>query len=696
MSGRAYRERNRARTRAEQLLSVISSYEDRNLAFQPRADSLPVHHARQRQENVDPVDIEDSYATPSVASSLKAKMNSLGWILPICPTITNYSWSLFIFDIRAAASIAFVLIPQAIAFSSLAGVTPIRALVSAIFPLFVYAIFGASRQLSVGPEALSSFLVGLAVAQEIEEHGGDPNELATLLGLLVGIFAIVLAVIRAGFIDNIMSGYILTGFVLGVANLIMIEQVPGMFGLKVEHSDEKHSTFQTAVKTFSALGKNLNVNAAILGVGCLLFLMMFKLVKHKFGHKHPWVSQVPEILILVLLTTIMSVLMDFEKMKIPTLGLFDNTLPSPALPRISEFNQITRLLPNIVIIAIVGFIESQTVTRSFGLKNGYFPSGDRELFALGSSNVVGSFFGAYVTFGSLPRSRILASSGGRTTLAGAMAATIVLILTTTLGGVLRFLPKPTLAAIVMNAAINLIEYEEIGFLFKMRDPMEIFMFLATWALTIFVSIDDSIVFCLAMSALFILRKTTTIKLGLLGRHVYSVNQNGQSITKSTFADVEEYPEAQLIPGVLALSIHSASLEFYNAARLRRRIDILMELERQSLDDDDVSSGTGSDSILKTAKRSSAFFINSTHDYTRTSLLIMLDFARCGTMDSNAAHVLKKIAKNFGKQNAKIMFAGVNPQIMEILKRSGVVQQVGDGNFFRTMDDAYLSRFGNNQ
>lgn len=222
MGSRAFRERVKIKSRAEELLDVISSYEDRHLKFQPRTESLP-NHKRKGE-----VEIEETYSS---TPSMRETVLGLGWLFPILPTIMTYNISLLIADFRAAASIAFVLIPQAIAFASLAGVSPIRALVSAIFPLFIYAIFGASRQLSVGPEALSSVLVGLAVAQEIEENGGNPDQLATLLGLLVGVFSLILAVIKAGFIDNIMSGYILTGFVLGVANLIMVEQLPGMFGI---------------------------------------------------------------------------------------------------------------------------------------------------------------------------------------------------------------------------------------------------------------------------------------------------------------------------------------------------------------------------------------------------------------------------------------------------------------------------------
>ena len=187
--------------------------------------------------------------------------------------------------------------------------------------------------------------MGLAVSKEIEEFGGDPNKLAALLGMIVGAFAILLAVIRAGFIDNIMSGYLLTGFVLGVANLIMVEQLPGMFGLVLPASEEKRSTFKTATRTFSAFG-TVKPNAAILGVMCLLFLLSFKFIKKRYGHSNQWVSQIPEILVLVLLSTIFSIALDFKKNGIPTLGAFDNTLPSPDLPLPSSFEQIFRLLPN--------------------------------------------------------------------------------------------------------------------------------------------------------------------------------------------------------------------------------------------------------------------------------------------------------------------------------------------------------------
>jgi high affinity sulfate transporter 1 len=604
--------------------------------------------------------MEDNVQVPTytMEETKRTALSSLNWLFPCISQIKDYNKETFIFDIRSALTVAFVLIPQAIAFSSLAHVEPIRALVSAVFPLIAYSLLGASRQLSVGPEALSSVLVGVTVLKEIEEHGGNPNDIATVLGFLVGIFCVLMAGLRAGFIDNILSGFLLCGFVLGVANLIMIEQMPGMFGLKFEKGEEV-STFNLMVITFRAFA-NMNVPAAILGCCCLAFLLGFKFFKKFVGPKIPWVKQVPEILVLVLVTTSLSVALDFTAMGIPTLGVFNNSLPTPGFPKVNP-EMIMRMLPSIVLITIVGFIESQTVTRAFGLKNGYYPSGDREFFALGSANVFGSFFGSYVTFGSLPRSRIQATSGGKTTLVGAMAAIIVLTLATTLGSVLKFLPKPAMAAIVMNAAINLIEYDEIGFLFSMQNVFEIFLFLITWAMTFFISIDQGIVLCVGLSALLILKKTTMVNLSLLGKISY--NSASGSVTK--FVDVQEYPEAQLMDGLLAISIQN-TLEFYNAGRLRRRIEMLLDMETEMLKNNKRSSTSSFDDLKK--KRNTALFVNANFKISDHFLTILLDFTRCEHVDTAATHTLHTIIKNLQKEKARVILSGVKAEIYPILEK----------------------------
>ena len=626
-------------------------------------------------------------------------LEKLKEFMPIINVVQTYTKDLFIADIKSGATIAFVLIPQAIAFSTLAGVTPMRALVSAIFPLLFYALFGGSRQLSVGtlfiscawidvrclgPEALSSVLVGLAVVAEVEESGGDPNDIATVLGFIVGLFAIFLSLIRCGFIDNLLSGYVLTGFVTGVANLIIVEQMPAMFGLTFKR-EEGVSTAQTFANTISAM-KTAHPATAIFGVSCLGFLIGMKFFKKAMHKKYPWITSLPEILILVLISAILSIVLDFKEKGIKTLGTFDNKLPTPSFPKLHGFEQIQRLFSSVVLITLVGFIESQTVTRTFGLKHGYFPSGDRELFALGTANSMGALFGSYVTFGSLPRSRIQATSGGKTTLVGIMAATIVLIMATSMGSLLKFLPKSALAAIVMNAGINLIEYEEIFFLFKVMNMPEIFMFLVTWGITLFISIDFGILLSVGLSSLFVLRSTGIVRLGLMGRISYNSGRN----VKSTYVDIREYPDAELVKGVMALSVKS-SLEFYNASRLARRIEMLLQFEIEAFQAAEANREAELDqeakSVLQAGSRKSTFFINSSFNLSEHLVTVIIDFQNCEKIDAAAAFVLKKVIKNMQKQQALVYFAGVRPSLKQILDKGGVSSAIGEDHFVMTVADA---------
>lgn len=383
-----------------------------------------------------------------------------------------------------------------------------------------------------------------------------------------------------------------------------------------------------------------------------------------------------------MISAILSITMDFKGKGIATLGEFNNALPKPSLPPLS-FGSASRMMSSAILITIVGFIESQTVTRHFGLKNGYFPSGDREFFALGASNVFGSFFGAYVTFGSLPRSRIQATSGGKTTFVGAMAALIVLGLTIGLSGFLKFLPKPTMAAIVMNAAINLIEYEEIGYLFQMQNLFEILLFIATWALTMFVSINEGIVFCIGLSALLILRKTTMVNIGLLGKLRYSSHEGNQ--VKTAYVDIRDYPEAELMDGIMAISIQN-NLEFYNAGRLRRRIEMLLEVEADIMNNKRDSSSSGKSVDLK-KKRQSAFFVDSGVKIRDLQLTLVLDFSKCESIDSNATFILHKIFKSMLRQNARCIISGLRPEMREMLSRGHIIDQIGKENVVESIQDA---------
>ncbi|KAI8839233.1 sulfate transporter family-domain-containing protein [Chytridium lagenaria] len=495
-------------------------------------------------------------------------------IFPQVDQFKRYTLRSFVDDLLPRSPSLLFSFLNPLPYAGLAEADPTQALISASFPPLLYFIFGSSRQLSIGPEALVSVVVGTTISNDIEQHPESKFtklQVSACLTLIVGVLSILLAILRAGFVDNILSGYLLTGFVLG---------------LKSHY------------------------------------------VKKRFKGNRI-LARIPEILILVVVMIVISF----------TLGL--EAKVKPIVPPIKK-DLIERLIQPAITIVLVGYIECQTVTRDFGLRYGYFPSGDQELFALGVTNVVVSFLGGYPTFGSLPRSRIMASAGARTTLASAMSGLFVLIFFLTLVPALQFLPRATLSSIVFVAALGLIETREIGFVFRLRAWTEIAMFVATYVITLVFSISTGILLCLGLSALLIVKRTTITSMSVMGRvshHHLMVPSSGmpsfdkgsgspflapstvasdtgagdlglgkkadpadkvprrtRSATtlstpvltpaspnhpgaKPTFVNIDEHPDAELLDGVILLRV-DVPLLFYNSGQARRSIEAVMQAEKR--------------------------------------------------------------------------------------------------------------------
>ncbi|KAJ1556300.1 Solute carrier 26 [Cladochytrium tenue] len=565
------------------------------------------------------------------ASSVKTRLKEFSqWAFPLIGQMKTYTLRLFAEDALAGLTVAFVLLPQSIAYAGLAQVSPIQAFISAVFPPVLYAIFGSSRQLSVGPEAMVSVITGSAIISLFENNPSypyTPAQIAAALTLVVGIICMVLAAMRAGFIDNILSGYLLTGFVLGGASMIMVEQLPELLGIEVDLQAQE-STIGMLVEAYNHLHDTTWQVAAISACN-IAFLVSFGQLKKRLGRKFYWLSRTPEILVLVVVMIAVSAALDFKGRGISVLGTFDNKLRAPQLPPLNP-ELLKKLIGPAMTIALNGFIECQTVTRDFGLRHGYFPSGDQELFSLGFMNFFSAFLGAYPTFGSLPRSHILAQSGSRTTLASVMAGIFVLIALMTLVPVLQHLPHATLSSIVFVAALALIDTKEIAFVFRLRAWSEIAMFLATYVITLVTSITTGVIIYhhpeppvfgrkkfdqspeVSMEAPSQdLESHTGIGLDPSGHggdasiQITAINlpgerppkptaassgtitpepsvargwrDGGPSTTPVSYVNVDEHPSAEMLDGVLLLRIE-VPLLFYNAGQARRAIDALMQAE----------------------------------------------------------------------------------------------------------------------
>ncbi|KAJ3255020.1 Solute carrier 26 [Chytriomyces hyalinus] len=646
-------------------------------------------------------------------------------LFPLIDQMKTYNRKFFLDDVISSFTIAFILLPQAIAYTTLAKVGVMQACVAAMFPLMFYPILGASRQLSVGPEAVVAVVTGSTVVEIMASTSAyTASQIASSLAFMVGVVCMGVGICRGGFVDNILSGYLLVGFVLGISNLICIEQIPGLLGLTLPPAEGESSALDKLQGALNVFGTANGVTAAV-GISNVIFLLAMRRIKKMYKAKYPILGKIPDILVLVILMIGISAALDLNgKYKVKVLGTFDNKLPIPGLPLLNG-DLVGRLIQPAFITLLVGFVESQTVTKKFGLHFGYFPSGDQELVALGSINLVSSLAGGMALFGSLPRSRILVNMGAKTVLANAMAGIIVLVATQVLGPVLKFLPKPTLSGIVFAAALGLIEFKEIGFVFRIRSWAEVIMFLITWAVTIGFAITTGIIVCLGFSALLIIRRSTEAPLAVIGRvkmNLVANSDEDDGYKKDAaqleldsipyrYQDLVNHPYAELLEGVVAVRIMSRIM-FYNIANIRRQLrdlihaQCLLVLERRkgirdsrmsrnggrnnydsapgdvrynghpsmaALAQDDDTAGVKVDLPGKAAG-------DQIEDDPTLFNTLVLDFRGCTELDAWAVFLLHNIFHSFEEHGVRVVICGMRDVQIQMFKRAGWYEDMAEDLF----------------
>ena len=436
----------------------------------------------------------------------------------------------------------------------------------------------------------------------------------------------------------------------------MTEQVPELIGLKLQHANHELSTFEK-IKVLASSDNTLHLPSVPLGLSCLAFLVLVKVLKKKY----PRLEFIPQVLLLVVIMILLSFSLGFEERGFHVLGKFPNRLLPPKPPQTS-FEQLKRLWPDVITITLSGFIESQSVTRQIDADS--FPSGDRELFALGTANIVGSIFGSYVTFGSLPRSRILANAGSRSNVAGLISAFMVFVFFSAAAPILAYLPRASLGAIVFNAAIDLIEVHEIVFLFKMRSLSELFLFLASLCITFFLPIGQGIFFCVLLAAFNVLKRASTLNVSMLGYLPSGIQQ------QVAFVDLLDHPYAQMIDRVLLLSI-KGNFAFYNAGRFRKRIDMLLKIEEECLRNSRPVHIPSSNSTF------TELFVSSHVELPST---ILFDWSSCNRIDVSGLYVLYEVIELFQKRGIRVLLSGIRESQLGVFQTAGILDLVHHDSF----------------
>ena len=444
-------------------------------------------------------------------------------------------------DLLAGVTVAAYLIPQVMAYATVAGVPPVAGLWAALPALVIYAVLGSSSSLSMGPEATTALMTAIAIGPLAS---GDPVRyagLATTLALLVGAMSVGAWLLRLGFVADLLSRPVLVGYLAGVAVIMIADQLRRVTGVPVTGE-----TFLAQAGSFArGLGQMQPATVAV-AAAVLAFLLVLRLF---------W-PHAPGPLLAILGATAAAAAFGLASHGVAVVGPIPAALPVPGLPDVHAAVLRELLLPAFTVL-IVGFSDDVLTARSFA-RHGEMIAANRELLALGVANAGSSLMHGFPVSSSASRTAIGVATGSRTQLYSMTAAAVVVVVLLVARPVLAHFPEAALGAIVIYAAIRLIDVTAFRRLLAFRRT-ELAIALATCAGVLSFNILYGVLVAIGLSVADLLVRVARphdailgLVPGLAGMH-----------------DVDDYPSAQAIPGLVVYR-YDAPLFFANADDFRRR------------------------------------------------------------------------------------------------------------------------------
>jgi SulP family sulfate permease len=540
-------------------------------------------------------------------------------IFPAISWLPNYRRENLQGDISAGLTVAVMLIPQGMAYALLAGLPP-------IIGLLIYALFGSSRQLAVGPVAMVSLLVISGVSHLAEPGSAKYIVLAAVLAGMVGIIQFLMGVTRLGFLVNLLSHPVISGFTSAAALIIGFSQLKHLLGVSLPRSHHIHTIIWNAIERFG----EISVPTFLIGAGSIVLLILLK----------RWKPVFPGALVVVLFSTLIVWVFRLNEMGVKIVGEVPRGLPQPGIPAF-DMDAVTSLIPIAVTISLVGFMESIAVAKNFAAKHQYEVDANQELIGLGLANIAAGFFSGYPVTGGFSRTAVNAQAGAHTGLASMITAVAIALTLLFLTPLFYYLPTTVLAAIIMVAVFGLVDIKEVSHLHKVKRS-DMALLLLAFLSTLFLGIEGGILLSIVASLVVVLKRSSRPHSAILGR------LPGTEI----YRNISRYPEAETFDGLLIFRF-DASLYFANSAYLKDR---LREIVAHS----------------ETPLQAIIFVAGSIND-----------------VDSSAETALRDIARDCSSRGIELYFSNLKGPVRDVLIRSGFYEMLGADHFFYKTHDAVI-------
>ncbi len=454
-------------------------------------------------------------------------------------------------DVTAGLVLTGLLAPAGMAYAAASGLPPVNGLYASIIPLLVYAVFGPSRILVVGPDSSLTPLIAAAVIPALAPTPHDVVAVAAMLAIMAGVICVAAGVAKFGFIAELLSAPVRYGYLHGIAITIIVSQSAKLCGFSVPGE----SLFRQLRAFIDGLRSDqFNAWAFGIGITCLVVILVL----------HHLSTRLPATLLAVVIGIVVSLVLNLDEHDVPLVGDLPRGVPVPHWPDLG-WADLQHLSGAALGIALVAFADTSVLSRTMAARRHERVDNNHELVALGLSNVGAGLFGGFPISSSSSRTPVAEAAGAQTQFTGVVAALAMVLIAVAVPGIFRHMPEATLAAIVMAAAISLIDIPAMAHLYRVRRSEFVLAVSAMLAVAILGPISGVVV-AVSLSILNFLRlawKPYTAELvrvdGLKGYH-----------------DLSRHPEGHRIPGLLLYRFDSplffANARFFSDDLLRRITD----------------------------------------------------------------------------------------------------------------------------
>ena len=554
--------------------------------------------------------------------------------LPGVRTLTDYRISWLRRDVVAGLVLTALLVPQGMAYAELAGLPAITGLYTSILVLIGYALFGPSRVLVLGPDSSLGPMIAATILP-IAGSGGDPERavaLASMLALIVGAVMIFAGIAKLGFVADLLSKPTQIGYMNGLALTILVGQLPKLFGFSVEGDNliDEAREFVDGVSSGEIVGA-----AVAIGLVSLALILAFT-------RRLP---RIPGVLVAVVVAIAATAGFDLTDHGVSTVGTLPDGFPPLTWP--GTGGDLPLLVAGALGIAVVALADTISTASAFAARTGQELDGNKEMVGIGAANVAAGFFQGFPASTSGSRTAVAAQAGAKTQLTGLVGAAAIALMLVLAPGLLRNLPDPTLAAVVIAASLSLADISGAVRLWRQR-RVEFMLSIAAFLGVALVGVLEGIAVAVALSILNIFRRSWWPYQTTLGRVPGMPGHH----------DREMHPEAEHLPGLVIFRF-DAPLFFANARTFRDQIRRLAAAEPRP------------------------------H-------WIVIAAEPLTDVDTTAADMLEDLDEELNAEGTRLVFAELKDPVRAKLERYELIGPLEPTHFFPTLDaaiDAYRGQTG---